>query len=662
LGENDSALEWLEKARDNRDAWFLWGFVEPRFDALRRNPRFQSLAERVRAPAAPVRPTAVSPVRLTPTPSPIPAPTSSTRSRRIATREYVVAIAIGVILVAIIGKLLSRTAPPFENIKITKLRTDGNASNAAISPGGRYFAYTLDEGGKLAIWIRQVAVAASIRVVPATEALYGGLVFSPDGAYLYYAAYQRNDLVHGSLYQVPSLGGPSRKLISDVQTPVTLSPDGKRAAFVRANAEKAQGDLIIASLEGGGEQELASIRHPERFTPDSAPTWSPDGSLIAAAIERSDAHGHYVDLATFQVRDGKQRHLPSQRWEFVERMTWLPSGAALLLVGQDADATFQQIWEVPARGGIPVKITNDLNDYIGVSVTADSRQLTTVQFQVLSNIWLAPKGDARSTREITPGTGRYYDLAWTPDRRILCSSDASDTVDLWSRPTDGSAPRQLTSGGRRNYGAAVSPDGKYVVFHTNRTGTWNVWRMDADGANPRPLTTDTRTESSWPQVSNDGRWVIFHRPSPDGSPHLWKVPIEGGTPLEMTKKTCMRPAVSPRDGSIACWYSQDPVKPHWQIGVFPADGGEPTKTMDLATGVSVYSTLHWSPDGNAVHFVSNRNGVGNVWSQPLDGSPARQLTDLTNGQIYSFAWSRDGDLAVSRGMQTSDVVLISEVR
>ena len=661
LGDIQLALEWLERAFERRDAWFLWMAVEPRLDIVRREARFKSLEQQIRwrdsdrPVTAPLPP--LTPVRSASSDSQIVA-----RRRRITAREYVVTAVTGVILVAVFGMLLLRSTPPFENIKITKLGTDGNAASAAISPGGRYFAYTHDEGGKLAIWIRQVAVAASVRVVPASEAYYGGLVFSADGAYLYYSAYDRNDMMHGAVYQVPSLGGPPRKLIADVQTPITLSPDGKRAAFVRANAQNAQSDLIIASLDSAGEQKLASFRHPERFTPDSAPSWSPDGKLIAAAVDRSDAHGHYVDLITIHVKDGTQRTLPSQRWQFVERMSWLPNGSGLLLVGQDPESTFQQIWEVPARGGKPFKVTNDLNDYIGISVTADSRQLTTLQFQVLANIWLVPKGEGRSARPITSGAGRYYDLTWTPDGRILCSSDASDAVDIWSRTPDGSAPRQLTSGGRRNYGAAASPDGKYVVFHTNRTGTWNVWRMDGDGGNPRPLTTDTRIESNWPQVSHDGKWVIFHRPAPSGAQHLWKVPIDGGTPEELTKEICMRPAVSPRDGTIACWYSQDGIKPHWQFGVFPPEGGKPVKTFDLPPGVSVDSTLHWNADGSAIHFVSNRNGAANIWSQPLDGSPPRQLTDLPSGQIFSFAWSRDGNLAISRGMQTSDVVLISDAR
>jgi serine/threonine protein kinase/Tol biopolymer transport system component/tetratricopeptide (TPR) repeat protein len=663
LGDTESAVEWLEKSFENRDSWFLWMAVEPRLDKLRGNPRFRNLEQRTGRhgtdrEGTPAQPIVTSP----PVAGSRPAGPSTARRRRIALWEYAAVIGLGLILVAVIGTLLSRSAPPFENIKIIKLGTNGNAASAAISPDGRYISYTLDRGRGMTIWIRQVAVSASRPIVPPADAFYRGLTFSADGAYLYYVLYDRNDFLHGALYRVPSLGGPQRKLIGDVESPVGLAPDGKRAAFIRANPGNAQGDLVVASLDGQGERKLASLQHPERFAQASAPAWSPDGDLIAAAIEKSDAQGQYVDLVTIRIKDGEQKPLQSQRWQFVERMAWLPSGAALMLIGQNAESTFQQIWAVPERGGKPIQVTNDLNDYIGISVTADSRQVATVQFQVLANIWMPPKGNGSSARQITYGAGRYYDLAWTPDGRILCSSDASDAVDIWSREADGSSPKQLTSAGRRNYGAAASPDGKYIVFHTNRTGTWNIWRMEADGANPEPLTKENRTESTWPQVSRDGRSVIFHRPAPGGAVHSWKVPIDGGEPMELTQETCMRPAVSPRDGAIACWYCRDATKPHWQIAVFGPDGGQPEKVFDLPKGVSIDSTLHWSPDSSAIHYVNNRDSVSNIWSQPLDGSPPRPITNFTTGQIYSFAWSRDGAMALSRGMQTSEVVLISQAQ
>ncbi len=656
LDDREAALEWLEKGFENGDSWMVWMAVEPRLDHLRSEPRFKRLEQGmgfggVIEHRAPLQAAAMASAAR---------PHAGYRSYFWA---YALTILAAAVLLATIGEsLISRRGPPFQNIRITRLRTNGNARSAAISPDGQYVAYTMDEEGREAIWIRQAAVTAGVRVLPPTGAIYRSLAFSRNGAYLYYVAYEANDFEHGALYQVPSLGGQPKKLVLDVMSAISLSPDGARVAFLRSNQIAGRDDLIIASLQGDGERRLAFRKHPDRFGYASAPAWSPDGKLIAAFIEKSDPQGHYSNLITIRVSDGQQKALSSQRWQFVERMVWLGDGSGVLMIAQDADSTFQQIWEILLRGQAH-KITNDLTDYVGLSITADSRQLTSLQYQTLANIWVAQNGHAEQATQIVSGAGRYYDLAWTPDGKILYSSDASDTVDLWVREADGSGAKQLTSGGRRNYSPAVSPDGKYVVFHSNRTGNWNIWRMDTDGGNLRALTHDNTDGSNWPQVSIDGKWVVFHHRTPTGAAlHLWKVLIDGGDPIEITQQSCQRPAVSPADGRIACWYTEDASKPHWRIGIFPPGGGQPAQTFEFAPSVSIDSSMHWTPDGRAITYVDNRGGASNIWSQPFDGSPARPLTSFKAAQILSFAWSRDGKLAFSRGILSSDVVLITDVK
>jgi hypothetical protein len=62
-------------------------------------------------------------------------------------------------------------------------------------------------------------------------------------------------------------------------------------------------------------------------------------------------------------------------------------------------------------------------------------------------------------------------------------------------------------------------------------------------------------------------------------------------------------------------------------------------------------------------FIPGRTGTGvdNIFVQPLDGSPGRQVTDLTSENISQCQWSPDGKtLAVARVLDTSDVVMLSE--
>jgi Tol biopolymer transport system component len=73
--------------------------------------------------------------------------------------------------------------------------------------------------------------------------------------------------------------------------------------------------------------------------------------------------------------------------------------------------------------------------------------------------------------------------------------------------------------------------------------------------------------------------------------------------------------------------------------------------------------FRWAADGRAIVYGISRNGVTNLWAQPIDGSPPKQLTNFASERIFGFDFSRDGkQVAMSRGTQTSDVVLISDFK
>ena len=47
----------------------------------------------------------------------------------------------------------------------------------------------------------------------------------------------------------------------------------------------------------------------------------------------------------------------------------------------------------------------------------------------------------------------------------------------------------------------------------------------------------------------------------------------------------------------------------------------------------------------------------NLWRHPLDGSSPEQITHFTEGEIWAFAYSRDGEyLAYTRGRTDSDAI------
>ncbi len=70
----------------------------------------------------------------------------------------------------------------------------------------------------------------------------------------------------------------------------------------------------------------------------------------------------------------------------------------------------------------------------------------------------------------------------------------------------------------------------------------------------------------------------------------------------------------------------------------------------------------WAPDGGAFTYIVTKEGMSNVWAQPLKGGPPQQLTHFTDQQIFCFDWSHQGDLVLSRGNVNSDAVLIRNLR
>jgi Tol biopolymer transport system component len=73
--------------------------------------------------------------------------------------------------------------------------------------------------------------------------------------------------------------------------------------------------------------------------------------------------------------------------------------------------------------------------------------------------------------------------------------------------------------------------------------------------------------------------------------------------------------------------------------------------------------LRFSPDGKGLVYPIRDKGVDNLYLQPLDGGPGRQLTNFTSLKIYSYQWSPDGkSLALVRGDSPSDLVLIKDAK
>ena len=538
-----------------------------------------------------------------------------------------------------------QTRSPFQQMKMTKLTSTGKAADAAaISPDGKWVVHVLQDGAQQSLWMRQVLTSSNVQIVPPADLAYLGLIFSPDGTYIYYIAADKKNPY--TLFRMNALGGTPTRLVTDIDSNVTFSPDRKQFAFVRGYPSAGKIDLIVANADGTGERPLATRPiSPGNF---GDPAWSPDGKIIAYAVESSDANGWTIQQV--KVADGSVTMISPQRWWEPDYLRWLPDGSRLIFSARESIGSPSQIWYLSYPGGETHRVTNDLNDYGGVSLSADAAALITVQSENVSNIWIAPNNNLRQTRQITTSKlDGTQGLSWTPDGKIVYAAGASGRWDLWITDTNGTSPKQLTADTGNNLSPSVSADGHYIAFVSDRTGSRHIWRIDIDGSNARQLTNDNGERN--PQCLPNGQGVLYET----NAPGIWKVPSDGGQPLMLPSiNTSAGISISPDGRRVASSYWEPTAR---KTVIYSIEGIASQKILDILTNYA-----RWTPDGRALASI-NENNDSTIVSYGIDDGSKKQLIDVAPDRIFSFAWSRDGkQLALARGRVSKDVVLITNFK
>jgi len=589
----------------------------------------------------------------------VQAPESRSRKRRV-----LLVAAIMVVVGAIVWGVphFAPKPAPFQKIEITQLTTNGRVHTAAISPDGKYVAYAVDELGqsfyfggkkKQSLWVRQVAGGGDVQIVPAAEVSYAALSFSKDGESLYAVMSEgRNAIL--SLYKMPVLGGTAKRLIVDLDVNAALSPDGRRVAFTRHSVQKSESALMLANEDGTAEEALAAVKLADLFW-DVA--WSPDGKSIGVVFGNSKSGDIEWDPVVISVQDKSRQALTNKRWSDFREFGWTADNGGLIAVASERNSGLRQLEYISYPAGANRRITTDLNDYAGVSLTDNSRTIATVQVKKSIDAWVAPIADISAARPITSG-GRTGIVAWDSHGSILYDlRDARGGRKIWRMEPDGSNARQLTANSDVwNRAPRASPDGRYVAFVSESTSP-HLWRMDADGNNPKQLTNSPHDlfQVGSPNFTPDGKWIVYGKWGPEWG--IWKVSIDGGDPVRMNNTpSAAFPVVSPDGKMLAYTYLLESGRNG--VAVMSLEGSAPETRFDIAT-----EDLCWAPDSHSLLYVNTEGGVSNIWSQPLGGGAPKQLTHFNSDIIFSFDLSADGkQLVMSRGRTERDVVLIRDVK
>jgi serine/threonine protein kinase len=577
---------------------------------------------------------------------------SAVRSNKVGTGAGAL---VGIVVLAAaaygIYAFLHRSRPvPFQNISITKITETGKASLAAISPDGKYMLNVVNDAGQQSLWLRNLPTNSNTQVVAPADVEYGGLRFSPDGNYLYFVRDEPGSTELHYLYRAPLLGGTPQKLVTDIDSNLSFSPDGRQFAFFRDNNPVAgRWRLLIQPVDGGEEKVFWDGPITNHL---SDPAWSPDGkTIVVSALQPgADAFG---GLVAIDMGSGKQHLFATSDNTLLQRQVWLSDGAGLITLSAFIG---NQIVYVSYPGGKVSPITRDTNNYSDPSVASDGHSLATVMSEGHWNLYTIPANASGSTQlhQVSSGAS-VRSFSWMPDGQLV--RPAEHWLSIVNPDTGNVTPLPAPENGIADAPSACA-DGRYIVF----TGIFgkgkpsiDIWRMDANGGNLKQL-SDGKVDMG-ANCSQDGKWVFYLDQA--GGGHLMKVPIDGGPTQKVSDELVADGDVSP-DGKVGILATFGHLGEHVEeLKLISVDSGQVLKSLEFQRPRS--GTMRFTHDGKAVVYPVRTAGVDNLWLQPLDGSPGKQITSFGSELIGDFHWSADGTkLGIIHGHTDSDVVLIRD--
>jgi Tol biopolymer transport system component/DNA-binding winged helix-turn-helix (wHTH) protein len=577
---------------------------------------------------------------------------------KIGSRRLVVSLTVLAALIAFAGwrawrnRIANQPPKPsaFAAMTLTRLSDTGNIRDVTISPDGKLLAFVPIEAGREGLRIRNLETNQQAQLLEPQERLCWGLRFTHDGKSLYYNTTEANSTI-SVLYRVDTREQDTPHKISvNVDSPISLSPDGSQIAFVRSFPGKHYDALVVANNDGTGEHELSTLEHPQKFS-FSGPAWLPNGTALAVGI--SGDNGVTFTIQLVPLLGDKKRLLTPAPWTGLRGLVWSDDGRNLFFVAGTKDSPATQLWWVEINKGAVGRVTNDLNYYDGVHLTKDGSRIVTMQETEIVNLWTIDAATSAAARKLTFGTKEGGGgVVALPNGEAVYTVEENAKLNLWTLNGDGGNAWQLT-----NDGAAlpsITADGKNLVYSSLRTGVRHIYRLDLSTRQEVQLTNGGG--ENYPSSSPDGRWVVYT--SLAGARNtLWRVSLDGGPPEQLTEGSIIvRPVVSPDGKSIACAFRRDEAD-KWKIAILPFAGGEPLQVLNMPKPFN--QVLRWTPDSKALFYLVEKNGATNIWKQSLDGSPPEQVTQFTDDNIYHYdRFGTGASFLLARGRVMRDIVLI----
>jgi Tol biopolymer transport system component/DNA-binding winged helix-turn-helix (wHTH) protein len=551
--------------------------------------------------------------------------------------------------------------PPTQRTLTRTTFDDGLQIGATWSPDGRFLAYSSDRGGKFDVWVQQVSGGDPVQITKGPGPNWQP-DWSPDGKFIAY----RSEAGDGGLFVVPALGGEGleRRITSFGYYP-HWSPDGLQILFQTSDKRNTGCKFYVAGLDGDTPREVLA-EFTTRMVTRSA-EWHPDGKRVSVWVFH-EIDSPIPDIWTVPVGGGAP-------------------------VKSEIDAALLKRAESVAGGGRSPWGDSDFRFAWAPNGRAIYFERS---FRGARNIWRMSI-DPQTLRGIgierlTTGPGLDTEFSLSPSGEKLAFTGQTQQVRAWMFPFDATHGRitgpggALTSTGKEAWGAILSRDGKKFVFSGKRAGRWELWEKSLVDGREAPIfaddaylrddgawspdgtrlaydrskaatgeiqtaiwSSDSRTEEALTEFNNrfghitdwsrDGEWLLVSRENKETGKHeLWKIPVAGDLAKAQRQKIASDPDTELWQGGFSPdshWIVFEAVrdqatKIESTIYVVPVDGGPWVRVTD---GKHWDDKPRWSPDGRVIYFLSERNGLFNVWGTHFDpgkGRPAGEPFPVTS--------------------------------
>ncbi len=583
---------------------------------------------------------------------------------RRARRAWWAAAGAGVLIVGAAGAWqLQRSEyfwrDPLQGARVTRLTDfEGAEHHAAISRDGTFVAFLSDRAGSWDTWVTQVGsgdfdnlTKGSVPELrnPDTRTV----AFFPDGRVWLWSRVG-NSAGGGQVdsgWAVSTRGGPLQAAFKGRGiSELDWSYDGRRLVF----HPPAPGDplFVTESDKEVGHQILGA----RAGVHNHFPVWSHDGTFI-----------YFVQVEGKALDDGdvwRIRHTGGEpeRLTFHDARVTFPTllgNRTLLYLATDGDGSGPWIYAIDVERRVPHRIFAGVDPYTSLAASENGQRLVATTSRTTAGLWRVPIADrvvdVADATQISLPTAHALSPRKGPGYVIYCGPKAGTGTDSHWKLADGGAATELWNGvdGRAVGGAAIAPDGQRLAFLVQRRGLTQLYVRNADGTSPRRIADglDVRGAPAW---SPDGQWLAVAA-NVGGEPKLFKIPVDGGTPVQLVKEYLIDPVWAP-SGQFLVYTGAD-VGTNLVVKAVRADGTSHEITeIRLTRGARRLAFL-----GGDDTLVILKGDISHkeFYAVDLKTSRERQLTNLgPRFAIGDFDVSADGrEIIFDRTREESDIVL-----